>query len=63
MRNRLNTEQALAALIDPAKAYPVTYTIDHSGEKHHGATFLCGGDLTEKQIIDLHEKGLLKGAL
>jgi hypothetical protein len=45
-----------ALLIDPNQLYQVKYTIDQSGKKHKGDTFLKGEDLTEKQIIDIIDR-------
>ena len=57
----MNKEQIREAvnLVEPEKEYPVSYTIDHSGEKHVGETKLKGKDLTENQIIEAAQKGFI----
>lgn len=58
MKDNDKTNPAL--LIDPEQMYPVSYTIDQSGKKHHENTFLKGGDLTENQIKEIIDKVDLK---
>ena len=50
----------LAAAINPNKIYRVSYlspTQSTSGEYEYGDFELLGKDLTEKQIIELNERG------
>lgn len=52
-------KRGLVNKIDPDKEYPVDYIVAHDGTKIPGKTKLLGKDLTEKQIISLHEKGII----
>lgn len=48
-----------AKMIDADKKYPVTYTIKQDGTKVIENTYLLGKDLTENQIKELVEKGII----
>ena len=50
---KANDKTNPALLIDADQYYEVSYTIDQSGKKHLGKQFIKGGDLTEKQIIEI----------
>ena len=49
----------LVKFVDTEKEYPVSYTIDQSGNKKHEPVFLKGKDLTENQIFEVFKNGLL----
>lgn len=61
MKNMENGK-SLAGEINPNKKYIVTYLAPHQSQSRsyeYGQFELLGKDLTEKQIIELHEKGWL----
>ncbi len=53
------TSLNLAIRINPMSLYKVSYTINSEGEKEEGYTYLYGKDLTENQIIELYNIGII----
>lgn len=51
----------LVLLIQPDMPYPVSYLVNNKGEKTRLSrpTLLLGKDLTENQIYELYEKGII----
>ena len=49
-----------ASMVDADTKYPVTYTIKQDGTKVIENTFLLGKDLTENQIKELLNKGIIR---
>lgn len=49
----------LVKIIDLNTEYPVNYTINQYGERVRGKAILKGSDLTENQIFELWENGLI----
>lgn len=47
----------LVQKIDPTKIYNVSYTVNTDGSRDYSPTQLQGKDLTENQIVELHENG------
>lgn len=50
----------LVKMIDQKSKYPVSYIISQDGTKIIGERELLGADLTENQIFELWESGILK---
>jgi hypothetical protein len=59
-RNRPEERVNWALQVDPEKEYPVTYTYHSQRGRLPGITKLKGADLTEPQIIQLYEMGLIE---
>ena len=62
MKNSMSNGKPFASAIDPDKKYTVSYLAPHQSQTkkyEYGASELYGRDLTEKQIVELNEKGWL----
>jgi hypothetical protein len=52
-------KRELVKKIEPETLYPVSYTYNQDRTRNNNPTFLKGSDLTENQIIELWEEGII----